>query len=44
MVYMETYKQWKNFDNMEENLIKELNSLEGNDDLIKDAFFSPLEF
>ena len=41
---METYKQWKNFDNMEENLIKELNSLEGNDDLIKDAFFSPLEF
>lgn len=44
MVYMETYKQWKNFDNMEENLIKELNSLEDNDDLIKDAFFSPLEF
>ena len=44
MAYMETYKQWKNYAALDEKLVEELKSMKGSDDLIKDAFFSPLEF
>lgn len=44
MSYKETIEQWKNFALLEPKLKEELQSLEGKEDALKDAFFAPLEF
>ena len=44
MSYMNTYEQWKNHKQLDDQLLSELVEMEGNDEAIKDAFFSPLEF
>ena len=41
---MNTYEQWKNHKQLDDQLLSELVEMEGNDEAIKDAFFSPLEF
>lgn len=44
MVYMETYKQWSRHEQLDPLLKDELAQIEGDDEKIKEAFFSPLEF
>ncbi|MDE1547716.1 phospho-sugar mutase [Jeotgalibaca caeni] len=44
MVYMNTYEQWKNSEQLDVQLREELLNMAENEEQIKDAFFSPLEF
>lgn len=39
-----TYEQWKNQENLDENLKKQLQDLEGQTQELEDAFYAPLEF
>lgn len=44
MVYMNTYEQWKNSEQLDVRLREELLNMAEDEEQIKDAFFSPLEF
>lgn len=44
MVYMNTYEQWKNSEQLDVQLREELLNMAEDEEQIKDAFFSPLEF
>ncbi len=44
MDYMEKYKEWLNNDFFDPETTKELESIKGNDDEIKDRFYTDLEF
>lgn len=44
MSYKQTYETWKSHENLDPQLKLDLNTLEGNEEQIKDAFFAPLEF
>jgi phosphoglucomutase len=39
-----TYEQWKNQENLDKNLKKQLQDLEGKTQELEDAFYAPLEF
>jgi phosphoglucomutase len=44
MSWEETYTQWKNHQNLEAGLKKQLEDLEGQSSELEDAFYAPLEF
>lgn len=44
MSWKENYNTWKNYQDLEPDLKKELADLEGNDEALEDAFYAPMEF
>lgn len=44
MSWKENYNTWKNYQDLEPDLKKELADLEGNDEVLEDAFYAPMEF
>ncbi|MGY3765220.1 phospho-sugar mutase [Vagococcus vulneris] len=44
MAWKAVYEQWRQTDNLGELVLNDLKIIENNEDLIKDAFYAPLEF